>query len=60
MKEIMDQYGPAVIQVLAVALVLALLVAFFAGGTDSTIGKAFSNIINIMFEKATSQLNGIG
>lgn len=59
MKEIMDQYGPAVIGVFSCALVLGLMVAFFAGGTDSAIGKAFLNIINLMFEKATAQLNGL-
>lgn len=59
MKEIIDQYGPAVIGILSVTLVLGLLVAFFAGGTDSVIGKAFLNVINLMFEKATAQLNGL-
>lgn len=59
MKEIMDQYGPVLIGVFSVALVLGLMAAFFAGGTGSAIGKAFLNIINLMFEKATAQLNGL-
>ena len=52
MQEIIKEYGPALITVVAIVAIVGLISLMFNGGESSTIGKAFSELVTTFFEAA--------
>lgn len=56
MQDILKEYGPALITVVAI-LALIVLVTFLIGSdSESVVGKAFSDLITNFFAKATGSM----
>ena len=54
MQEIMKEYGPALITVVAIISLIGIVSVVIGDGTNGVIGPAFTNLINSFFEKATA------
>ena len=54
MQEIMKEYGPALITVVAIIALIGIVSVVIGDGTHGVIGPAFTNLINSFFTKATA------
>ena len=55
MQDILKEYGPALITVVAIIALIGIVV-FFVGKSDTSIvGKAFSDLITSFFHQATTK-----
>lgn len=54
MQEILKEYGPAIITVVAVIALIVVVVAVIGSNADGVVGKAFSDLINNFFGSAQS------
>lgn len=55
MQDILKEYGPALITVVAILALIALVTFLIGKDGGSVVGKAFSNLITDFFSKATGQ-----
>ena len=55
MQDIIKEYGPALITVVAIVAIVTLVSLLFNGGADSIIGKAFTDLMTTFFESAKSK-----
>ena len=53
MQDILKEYGPALITVVAILALIALVTFLIGKYGGSVVGKAFSNLITDFFSKAT-------
>ncbi len=53
MQEIMKEYGPALITVVAIIALIGIVKVLIGDGTNGVIGPAFSQLIETFFQKAT-------
>ena len=61
MQEIIKEYGPALITVIAIISLVSLILFLIGSDSSSVVGTAFTNLINDFFEKAsTGNLSEIG
>ena len=54
MQEIIKEYGPALITVMAIISLVSLILFLIGSDSSSVVGSAFTNLINDFFEKASS------
>ena len=54
MQEIIKEYGPALIAVVAIISLIALIMFLIGSDSNSVVGSAFTNLINDFFEKAAT------
>jgi dolichol kinase len=54
MQEIMKEYGPALITVVAIIALIGIVSVVVGDGTNGVIGPAFTRLIEGFFEKATA------
>ena len=59
MQDILKEYGPALITVVAIITLIALITFLIGNNGDSVVGKAFSQLISNFFASA-NQAAGIG
>ena len=52
MQDILKEYGPAIITVVAILALIALVTALIGSDADSPIGKAFMGLIDGFFKNA--------
>ena len=52
MQDIIKEYGPALITVVAIVAIVSLVALLFNGGEESTVGKAFNDLIQSFFDAA--------
>ena len=52
MQDIIKEYGPALITIVSIVAIVTLVALLFNGGEDSTIGKAFNELITSFFAAA--------
>ncbi len=52
MQDILKEYGPALITVVAIIALVAVVTFLIGSGSDGVVGKEFSNLITTFFEKA--------
>ena len=53
MQEIIKEYGPTLITVIAIVALVALTIALIGEDETSIVGQAFSGLITDFFEKAS-------
>lgn len=58
MQEIIKEYGPALITIVAIIALIIIVKALVGNGTDGIIGQAFKGMIDSMANKAKSA-NGV-
>ncbi len=56
MQEIIKEYGPALITVIAVIALATLIVVLIGSTKDSVVGEAFTNLITTFFDTAKGKL----
>jgi len=56
MQDILKEYGPALITVIAILALIALVVFLIGSDTGSVVGEAFSNLIKGFFDNSTKSL----
>ena len=54
MQEIIKEYGPALITVIAIISLVSLILFLIGSDSSSVVGTAFTNLINDFFEKAST------
>ncbi|RRF96482.1 MAG: hypothetical protein DUD27_03855, partial [Lachnospiraceae bacterium] len=54
--DILKEYGPALITVIAILALIALVVFLIGSDTGSVVGEAFSNLIKGFFDNSTKSL----
>lgn len=52
MQEVIKEYGPALIAVVAVIALAGVVSVLMGGGTGGVVGQAFSDLIENFFEMA--------
>jgi len=52
MQDILKEYGPALITVIAIIALVAVVTFLIGSGGDGVVGKEFSSLITTFFEKA--------
>lgn len=52
MQEILKEYGPAIITVVAILALIGVIVAVIGTSADSIVGQAFSDLISGFFGSA--------
>lgn len=52
MQDILKEYGPAIITVIAIIALIGLISFLIGHDSSSIVGKAFSNLINNFFSSA--------
>lgn len=52
MQDVLKEYGPALITVVAIIALIAVISFLIGHDADSIVGKAFSGLISSFFEKA--------
>jgi L-asparagine transporter-like permease len=57
MQDILKEYGPALITVVAILALIALVTFLIGKDGGSVVGKAFSNLITDFFSKATGTVS---
>ena len=57
MQDIIKEYGPALITVVAIVAIVTLVALMFQGGESSIIGKAFTELVNSFFAAARQKGN---
>lgn len=57
MQDILKEYGPAIITVIAIIALIGLVTFLIGSGGDSVVGKAFSGLISDFFTKAQTAAN---
>lgn len=57
MQDILKEYGPALITVVAVIALVTLVAALVGTSADSVVGKAFSGMLNDFFLNASKSAN---
>ena len=57
MQDILKEYGPALITVVAILALIALVTFLIGKDGGSVVGKAFSNLITDFFSKATGAVS---
>ena len=58
MQEIIKEYGPALIAIVAIIALIIIVKALVGNGADGIIGKAFKSMINTM-ESRANHANGV-
>lgn len=54
MQEILKEYGPAIITVVAILALIVVVVAVIGSNGSGVVGQAFSDLINNFFGQAKS------
>ncbi|MCR4999634.1 MAG: hypothetical protein K6A05_07340 [Lachnospiraceae bacterium] len=54
MQEIMKEYGPALITVVAIIALIGIVSVIVGDGSNGVIGPAFSRLLQSFFERATA------
>ncbi len=54
MQEIIKEYGPTLITVMAIVALVALIIALIGSDEKSIVGQAFASLIQDFFEKAST------
>lgn len=57
MQEIFKEFGPAIITFLVIVALIGLVVTLIGSDQTSVVGKAFSDLINSFFSKASGAIN---
>ena len=60
MQDIIKEYGPAVITVVAIVAIAGLVTLMFVGGEGSTIGQALASMIKEMMKLFVDTADAIG
>ena len=54
MQDVLKEYGPALMTVVAIIALIAMISLLIGNDTDSVVGKAFSGLISDFFDQAQS------
>ena len=54
MQDILKEYGPALITVIAIIALVAVVTFVIGSGDEGIVGREFSNLITTFFEKANA------
>lgn len=57
MQEIFKEFGPAIITFFVIVALIGLVATLIGSDQTSVVGKAFSDLINSFFSKASGAIN---
>jgi len=58
MQDIIKEYGPALISVVAIVALVGLITTMIGTDSTSVVGKAFADLLNNFFTAAGGSING--